>query len=301
MQKTLFFLFFAVAVQTALAQQTDKRLHDKLAPLLAAHHGQAGVYVHHLKTGSTVAINADTVFPTASMVKMAIQVGIFNKLQEGVLQYRQLLTYSDSLLYPGDDILGAFRDSQQITLDKVVMLMLTMSDNTASLWLQALAGGGAQINAWLETHGFAHTRVNSRTPGRAGDWKIYGWGQTTPREMATLMEQIYKGEVVSHAASERMYRNLARNFWDTEGLRMVPPNVRTASKNGAVDASRSEVVLVNAPHGDYVYCIITKNNADQRWDRDNEAWELLRKVGGAIWQHYEPNSKWSPDPGPGQF
>jgi hypothetical protein len=26
----------------------------------------------------------------------------------------------------------------------------------------------------------------------------------------------------------------------------------------AVDASRSEVVLVNVPHGDYVYCVITK-------------------------------------------
>ncbi|MBC9929610.1 serine hydrolase [Chitinophaga qingshengii] len=301
MQKIFLLLLLVVVLQPVAAQQTDRKLYNILAPLLAAHHGVAGVYVHHLKTGNTVAINADSVFPTASMVKMTIQAGIFDQLRQGKLQYRQLLTYRDTLLYPGDDILGAFKDGQQITLDKVMMLMLTMSDNTASLWLQSLAGGGAQINAWLEANGFKDTRVNSRTPGRQSIWEIYGWGQTTPREMATLMERIYKGEVVSRAASERMYRNLTRNFWDSEGLRMVPPDIRTASKNGAVDASRSEVILVNAPHGDYVYCIITKNNADQRWDRDNEAWELLRKVGGAIWQHYEPNSKWKPDPGSGQF
>jgi beta-lactamase class A len=84
-------------------------------------------------------------------------------------------------------------------------------------------------------------------------------------------------------------------------LVQVPTNVRTASKNGAVDESRSEVIMVNAPHGDYVYCIITKNNKDQSWNHDNEAWQLLRKVGVAIWQYYEPASQWKPDPALGQF
>jgi beta-lactamase class A len=33
-----------------------------------------------------------------------------------------------------------------------------------------------------------------------------------------------------------------------------------------VDASRSELVMVNAPHGDYVFYIATKNNTDQKLD-----------------------------------
>ncbi|CAL1517606.1 serine hydrolase [Chitinophaga sp. MM2321] len=301
MKSTLSILLLVLVSIVAQAQKTDKRLSAILSPMLAAHHGQAGVYVHNLKTGSTVAINADSVFPTASMIKMTILVGIFNKIAKGELQYRQMLTYRDSLLYAGEDLLGSFKDSQQIALDRAMMLMLTMSDNTASLWLQGLAGGGVQINQWLQDNGFEHTRVNSRTAGREANRKEFGWGQTSPREMAHLMEMIYKGEVSSKAASERMYRNLTRNYWDTEGLLMVPPNIRTACKNGAVDESRSEVMMVNAPHGDYVYCIITKNNADQRWTRENEAWQLLRNVGAALWHYYEPKSKWKPDPGVGQF
>jgi beta-lactamase class A len=50
-----------------------------------------------------------------------------------------------------------------------------------------------------------------------------------------------------------------------------------------------------------VYSIITKQNEDQRWDRDNEAWELLRTVSAIIWKHYEKRDKWGPDPGVGQF
>ncbi|MFB6457305.1 serine hydrolase [Chitinophaga sp. Hz27] len=283
------------------SQKTDKKLEAILAPMLKEFHGQVGIYVHHLKSNKTVAINADSLFPTASMIKTTIQVGLFNKIAAGELKYNQELIYRDSLLYKGEDILGSFKDGEKIYLDKVMMLMLTMSDNTASLWLQGLAGGGLAINSWLEANGFKQLRVNSRTPGREENRKVYGWGQTTPFEMARLMEMIYKGEVIDKSSSERMYRNLTRNYWDTQGLLQVPENIRTASKNGAVDESRSEVIMVNAPHGDYVYCIATKNNTDQSWNRDNEAWQLLRKVGYAIWQHYEPNSKWKPDPGLGKF
>jgi beta-lactamase class A len=299
----LFLLAFGLLASfPVLAQQEDRQLAAQLRPILSQHHGIAGIYVHHLKKNKIVAINADTLFPTASTIKVPIMIGIFDKIAKGELQYHQQLVYKDSLLYSGEeDILGAFRSGQKIGLSKVMMLMLTMSDNTASLWLQSLAGGGQEINTWLEAHGFLNIRVNSRTPGREANRSLYGWGQTSPREMARLMEMIYKGEVVSKAASERMYRNLCRNYWDTEGLLQIPPYVRTASKNGAVNASRSEVVLVNAPHGDYVYSIITKENQDQRWDRDNEAWQLLRTVSRVLWEHYEKKDKWVPDPGVGRF
>lgn len=290
-----------LATLPAIAQKEDKKLYNKLLPILQKFHGEAGVYVHHLKKNKTVAINADTVFPTASMVKVPITIGVFDKIAKGELQYRQQLEYKDSLLYAGEDILGSFKSGEKIELGKVMMLMLTMSDNTASLWLQSLAGGGEAINAWLDAHGFKNTRVNSRTPGRRDNQRLYGWGQTTPREMATLLEQTYTGQVINRATSDRIYRNLTRNYWDGQGLQQVPPNVRTASKNGAVDASRSEAIVVNAPHGDYVYCIITKNNKDQSWVPSNEALVMMREVGYTIWKHYEKGSKWNPVPPGEQF
>jgi beta-lactamase class A len=64
--------------------------------------------------------------------------------------------------------------------------------------------------------------------------------------------------------------------------------VQAASKQGAVDASKSEVVLVNAPHGDYVFCVITKNQQDTRWETDNEGNVLIRKVSAMLWNYFEP-------------
>lgn len=278
----------SVAGLAAQEQSTDPVLQARLEALVDGFRGDVGIYVRHLDTGRWAALNADTLFPTASMVKVPILLQTFDRIEAGALSLDQKLVYRDSLLYEGEDLLGSFKDGEEITLSKVVMLMITMSDNTASLWLQALSGGGAAINGWLAEHGFEKTRVNSRTEGRRPDWEVYGWGQTTPREMADLLVMIREGRAGSPEASEEMYRYLTRIYWDDEALSQIPPTVQVASKQGAVNQSRSEVVLVNAPHGDYVFCVITKNQEDTSWGDDNEGFVLLRDVSRLLWEHFEP-------------
>ena len=296
MKPALLLLLSLLTFSKPHAQKQDKKLEQHIQQLIQNFNGNIGVYVKNLKNGRTVAINADTVFPTASMVKIPILIGLMDKINKGELAYHQELLYHDSLLYEGVDILGSFKDTEKIELSKVMMLMLTMSDNTASLWLQSLAGTGTRINAILDSMGFSKTRVNSRTPGREEARNTYGWGQTSPREMATLLERIYKHEVVSKAASDRMLRSLNKNYWDAEAVSQIPPYAAIFSKNGAVDESRSEVVLVRGIKSNYVFCICTKNNKDQSWAPTNEAWQLTRKLSAMLWHYFEKRDTWQPAP-----
>ncbi|MFN8290149.1 MAG: serine hydrolase [Chitinophagaceae bacterium] len=285
--KILIVLFFSFSALYAPAQRPDHKLEKKLQEAIAGYNGDIGIYVKNLRTGKITAINADTVFPTASIVKVPILVGIMDRIEKKELDYDSLLTYKDSLLYSGSDILGAFKSDEKIALKKVMMLMLTTSDNTASLWLQSLAGTGTRINEIMESLGLKDTRVNSRTPGREPFRAIYQWGQTTPREMGTLFEKIYRNEVFSPAACERMMRCLGRNYWDeNEAISQIPPTIEVFSKNGCVNASRSEAMIVNAPKNPYVFCIFTKNNKDERWEHDNEAWAMARKLSKLLWEYY---------------
>ena len=287
-----------LAAQAVPRERRDRGLEAELAQLARDVRGTVGIYVQHLRTGRTAEFNADSVFPTASMIKLPILVATYDAIHRGALSFDTTLTYLDSLDYTDEaDILVMAEDSTRITLGRVVMLMITMSDNTASLWLQALAGGGVRINEWLAANGFDSTRMNSRTPGRRQIWEKYGWGQTTPREIARLVTKIRRGEVVSRAASEEMYRVLTRIYWNGHALSQLPPWVQAASKQGAVDASRSEVVLVNAPSGDYVFAVITKHQEDTSYGPDNEGYVLLRKVSALLWRKFEPKHPWAPDSG----
>lgn len=277
---------FLIIFTGAAAQKTDKKLEKQISALISGFRGDVGVYVHELKHKRIVSINADTIFPTASIVKIPILVGIMNKILAGELAYHQRLTYRDSLYYSeGDDILSAFKDGSPIELSKVIMLMLTISDNCASLWLQGLSGGGARINKLMDSLGLTATRVNSRTPGRESNRSVYGWGQTTPREIATVMERIVKGDILNKETSGRMLRLLSRQYWDEVAISQIPPGVFIADKNGAVDESRNEVLYVNRKKNPYIFSVFTKNNKDTTWGQDNEAWVLTRKLSALLWKH----------------
>lgn len=190
-----------------------------------------------------------------------------------------------------------YKDSTGTDIRTLAALMITYSDNVTSLWSQELAGGGEEINRLMERLGLHHTRVNSRTKGREDIWKKYGWGQTTPREMASILVNIRNRELISEAASDEMYRMLTNSFYTDYALSQIPPYIQTAAKQGMVNRSRSELVMVNAPGGDYVFYIATKDNEDMSWDHDNEAYELQRKISAHLWNYFEPRSGWKPAKG----
>lgn len=285
MKKLLAFIF-VVALVPAQAQKVNKKLQHALETLTTGFKGDVGIYVKDLHTGKFASINADSIFPTASMVKVPILIGIMDKLNKGELKYHQELTYKDSLFYAGSDLLASLKHNEKVELSKVIMLMLTTSDNTSSLWLQSLAGTGTRINQILDSIGYTATRVNSRTPGREAGRDKFGWGQTSPKEMATMFEALANRNLMDATSSEKMLRLLGRNYWDEEALSQIPPDVFVASKNGAVNASRSEVVYVSGKNARYVFCICTKNNKDTSWELNNEGWELARKVSKLLWETY---------------
>jgi beta-lactamase class A len=259
--------------------------------------GQAGIYVYCPAKELEISVNADSLFPTASMIKVPILCTLWDKVASGTLNPDSMIRfYPDSLHYPwkGEDALGRFAPGEEISVRHLMTHMITFSDNHASLYLQQLAGSGTSINNWLQRNGFSQTRVNSRTEGRSRDYDRFGWGQTTPREMATLLWKIRQGKIASPAISEAIYRHLTRIYWNGEALSQIPPVVQCASKQGAVDRSKSEVVLVNAPHGDYVFCVITKNQQDTSWTHNNEGYRLIRTVSAMLWKYFESGMPYMP-------
>ncbi|MDB5210759.1 MAG: serine hydrolase, partial [Sediminibacterium sp.] len=121
MKRVILFSSLLCFCLIATAQKTDKRLQEKVAELLQGFNGEVGVYIHDLKKNRIAAVHADTIFPTASMVKVPILTGIMRKMESGELQYHQTLTYKDSLLYAGVDILGSLKNNEKIEMSKVMM------------------------------------------------------------------------------------------------------------------------------------------------------------------------------------
>jgi beta-lactamase class A len=274
----------------------DPALERELRGLIAGFQGDVGLYVRNLATGRTVAIAANDTFPTASMVKLPLLIALHHRAEAGALHMDSSFALADSsvLQSDGEDLVAQLKWGERVPLRKLAFLMMSASDNTASVWIQSLIGGSDTANAWLARNGFEVTRDNSRVPARREFQRRWGWGQTTPREMAELLVRVREGRAVSRDASESMVRLMKGSYWYEEALSGLPPWVGALSKQGAVNRSRSEVLLVESPGGPYVLAVITKNQQDESWGAENAGFVLLRRVSWAVWHHFNPDDPWRP-------
>lgn len=111
------------------------------------------------------------------------------------------------------------------------------------------------------------------------------------------VQQIESRKLVSAAASDEMYRMMTNSFYTDYSLSQIPRYVQTAAKQGMVERSRFELVMVNAPGGDYIFYIATASNEDNSLEYENEAWNLQRRISTFLWKYFEPDSNWSPAKG----
>jgi beta-lactamase class A len=85
MKKNIVTFFLLLILGSVSAQNTDRRLQQKIQEMVKGLNGDIGVYIKNLRTGKVAAFNADTIFPTASMVKVTILIGIEDKIEKGEL------------------------------------------------------------------------------------------------------------------------------------------------------------------------------------------------------------------------
>ena len=268
----------------AVARADTASLHRTLDSLAAAHHGIVGYAVHNLDTGERFALRGDETFPTASLIKVAVLVTLYDLVEKGELGLEDRIIVLKVDKVPGSGQLQFFHDGVEVTVRDAAWFMITISDNTATnLLLDKI--GIRRVWTKMESLGLPHTKIHSKTFMRhtsvAMDSSVkYGLGVTTPVEMARLFQLLAEGKAVSARADSAMLDILARNE-DNDLMQRFVEGVSAPRKTGATDQVRTECALFRL-QSRVIACAMTKENQDQRWVLDNEAQLTLAKMGAAI-------------------
>lgn len=258
-----------------------RRVLDSLA---TAHKGVVGFAVHNVDTGERLERRGDETFPTASLIKVPILVTVFDLVEQKKLSLDDPLTLLGIDKVPGSGNLQFMHDGANLTVRDAAWLMSVTSDNTAT---NLLLDRIVIRRVWekMEKLGLPHTKVHSKVYLRmasvAMDSSVkYGLGVTTPNEMSRLFALLADGKAVSPKADSTMLDILAHNE-DYAGVQRYVDSLTVPHKTGATDQVRTECALFPL-QSRVVACILTKENADQRWLIDNEAQVTMARMGRAI-------------------
>lgn len=303
---TLGLVLLAPTTFTATPEATSARLQplaDRMNAICLKFNGRIGYSLKVLNTGEQISFRGDEMFPSASTIKTGVMVAAVQAVDDGVLNWKDKRPVPPRERREASMWSYHFRDGVSPDLDGWVNLMVTVSDNTATMvvrdWL-----GTMEVNRRLENLGLRRTKILGNAPPEATEVRrlreIYGMGVTTPREMTRLLELIHRGEAASKAGCDRMLRILSHQYWDDWIAGTVPPTIRVAHKSGAITRSRSDTAIVYGPNP-YILSIFTDDQADRRWAPDNEGDLTIIRLAAEVWKFLHPNMPYSPPEGAERF
>jgi len=268
----------------SFARADTAGLRRTLDSLASAHRGVVGYAVLNVDTGERLAHRGDETFSTASLIKVPILVTVFDLVERGQLSLDDKLTLLKIDKVPGAGNLQFMHDGATLSVRDAAWLMSVTSDNTAT---NLLLDRIVIRRVWekMEKLGLPHTKVHSkvflRMASVAMDSSVkYGLGVTTPNEMARLFALLAEGKAVSPRADSTMLDILAHNE-DYASMQRHIQGLAVPHKTGATDQVRTECALFPL-QSRVAACVLTKENADQRWLIDNEAQVTLGAMGRAI-------------------
>jgi beta-lactamase class A len=244
--------------------------------------GVAGLYVKDLEEDSGYGIRPDEQFFAASTIKIPIMVAVYRKVDEGELEFSQEVEIQEEDWAAGAGWLQWEKAGTKQTVGDLLLLMITQSDNVAANALVRTVGGADHVNEVARSMGAEDTVLYQKVSSERGAVPALD-NRSTPRDMATMMQQIAEGKAASEKSCGYMIDLMHENrldWWLDEGL---PPGVDAANKAGWLYRVYDEVGIVENDDRRYVIAILSKHGTADVY----QGQDLIKNLSSAVWESQE--------------
>jgi beta-lactamase class A len=228
--------------------------------------GRVAVYARELSgREETIALDADELFPAASVVKLAIMLTAYRAIEDGRIALSTPVAFAAGDVVGGSETFGDARAGESAPLGALLRAMIRQSDNCAA---NALVDrfGFATINGVIARAGLhrTHLRRYFMYFSKAHE------NVTTARDIGTLLFAIERGargdgDALVSARSCRAMIDTLLGQEDREKIAPgLPRGVPLANKTGELPGARHDAGIVD-PYGPrpYVLVVLEKNLDDQ--------------------------------------
>ena len=259
----------------------------------------------NLATGEEIGRNAERAMPTASVFKLPLLVEVFRQAENGALDLDERVTLRAEDVVMGSGILRDFGPGLQPTLRDLAMMMVIVSDNSATNLLLDRVGGPQRVNATMRELGWPSIVVHRRivfgeitTPGTLAE--------AAPRDLMRLAAALAREELVSAEASRQMLAILARQRYLEQAPRFVAYRayagdfgiaqpIAVFNKMGMLAGLRADTgVLALGPAVKIAYSVVNDTGDDTTYRHEHPG-DIINALIGRILVEYWWPGEWKPD------
>ena len=207
----------------------------------------------------------------ASMIKVFILAKAMEDIRDGKhsLDETIVLRYSD--MVAGAGVLDGQPEGTKLPLSKIMELMITESDNTATNILIDLIGM-ENINAYLKANGYTATTLQHKMMIPNGGRMNF----SSAEDLGRLFTRIYRHECVSEYHDGLMIEYLLGQA-DKEGFPAALPRWRIAHKTGEIDQLYDDGGIFYGNAKDFILVIM-----NDEYSGRYETIERMKRIASVI-------------------
>ena len=285
-------VLLSLSILFSVTPSDTDSLKTAIAARIAASPGAiVAVSYRDLQTAERLDLSADTVFHAASTMKVPVMIEVLRRAQAGafsldqeILLVNQFASLADgspfslNMADDGDSVLYA-QVGERVKIRELLQRMIVRSSNLATNQLIELVGA-ANVTATAHSLGAGRISVLRGVE----DQKAFDRGMintTTSADLATLLEGIEKGTVLSSDNSGVMREILLAQEFNEKIPAGLPPGTRVAHKTGEITAVSHDAAIVYPPgRKPYVLVVLTKGLRES-----SASSTLIADISRIVWNH----------------
>ena len=247
-------------------------LESTLDNIINQFEGVAGLSIRCLNNNKTISINGDDIFPTASSIKIHILTQLFTLEDKGTIDLAKRVRFTQDMYGAGSGVIHFLENEPEFTILDIAILMMLVSDNTATNMCIDLAGM-QETNNLIKDLGLSKTKLGRKMMDpdaiNRGEENI-----STPNELTKMMELLYQKKPSPKVANNVL--NIMSKPKSAYLNKAICPNTKIANKPGGMDKVRCYVGIVYLPNNPYAISIMSNYGITDSLSQESFVIELAK-------------------------
>ncbi len=255
-------------------------LTNNITDQISTFNGKPSILIKDLKRSWLITVNPKTRIPSASIVKIPIMAACFYAVKEGKIALDDKVILKQKDKTGGSGILKNKRAGTTLTVERLIELMIVISDNTATNILIKLLGFD-YLNSCFNDFELFDTNLSRLIMDMSSRNKGIE-NYTTVDDMALLLEKIYKEKLINKNISFKCLEMLKMQRSKSRIPARLPKDAVIAHKTGLERGVCHDVGIVFTANGDFIICVLIKH----RYKNSGLSKKLISNIAFDTYNYY---------------
>lgn len=288
MKKLSLLICFLLSFQSIFAQSAKEILKQKterqLQKIVEASPFLTGMMAVDLTTSDSFSINKDFVFAQASAIKIPILLEVYKQANENKFALTDTRPLLLANTVAGSGILNVMTDPVSLSIRNYCMLMIGLSDNSATNTLIELVGM-QNINNTMQSLGLKSTRVQRKMIDQPASLRNEE-NISTPAEAVKIMKLLYDGKFINKVTSDEILLTLQKNPAENSKIaKGIPSNVKIAFKPGGMGGVSTEWAVVYLEKRPFAVAIM------ENYKSGSSSQDVMANISKTLYEYYSRMAK----------